>query len=527
MLPAESPPQLSATRRNLVLGAMCLALVMVISGISMLNNALPKMAEALNLGQSDQQWVIDGYTVVLAALLLVAGAIGDRFGRRGAMIGGTVVYGVATLLSSIVTSSGALIGTRFLAGVGAAFVMPGTLSTITSVFPPEGRAKAVGIWAGFAGVGGTLGQFMSGVLVDHFYWGSVFLASTTLAVVTVIAVVLFVPSTKAAEKVALDPVGAVLSAAAVGLVVLGIIEGPGHGWTSALTLGSIFGGVALAAGFVAWELRIEEPMLDPRLFRSRGLATGSVAMFFQFLAMFGFFFVGTQYMQLVLGFSALKTAVAFFPMSLVFLVISPSAATLAEKRGHRQVAGTGLVVAAGGFAVMATVQANSGYWLILVASLVMALGMSYAMTPATNAIVSSLPIEKQGVASAINDVTRELGAAFGVAIIGSSFNTGYRNSIDKHLAGLSAGDASLAHEAPATALAVANKLGGAGGRLAADAKGAFVDGLRSAVIVSAISLAIAAAYTLWRAPSRQPALGEDRVDFSESRDDDLVALAAD
>jgi Na+/melibiose symporter-like transporter len=247
-------------------------------------------------------------------------------------------------------------------------------------------------------------------------------------------------------------------------------------------------------------------------------------MFFQFLAMFGFFFVGTQYMQLVLGFSALKTAVAFFPMSLVFLILSPNAATLAERRGHRQVAGTGLVVAALGFAVMATVHANSGYWLILVASLVMALGMSYAMTPATNAIVSSLPIEKQGVASAINDVTRELGAAFGVAIIGSAFNTGYRHSIDHHLGGLSAGDASLAHEAPATALSVASRLGEAGGQLATDAKSAFVGGLRSAVIVSAISLAIAAAYTIVRAPSRREALVEDRLDTPE--DFDLVDLVA-
>jgi len=208
---------------------------------------------------------------------------------------------------------------------------------------------------------------------------------------------------------------------------------------------------------------------------------------------------------------------------MVFLVLSPSAATLSERRGQRLVAGTGLVVASGGFVILTTVSASSGYWLILVASLVMALGMSYAMTPATNAIVSSLPIEKQGVASAINDVTRELGAAFGVAIIGSAFNTGYRNSIDQHLGGLSASDASLAHEAPATALSVAGRLGDAGGRLAADAKEAFVGGLRSAVIVSAISLGIAAVYTIARAPSKRT-LSLELPDELES--EPLVGVAA-
>ena len=522
MLPAETPPQLSVARRNLVLASMCLALVMVISGVSMLNNALPQMSESLGLGQSDQQWVIDGYTVVLAAFLLVAGAIGDRFGRRGAMIGGTLLFGVGSLMSALATSSGALIGTRFIAGLGAAFVMPGTLSTITSVFPPEGRAKAVGIWAGFAGMGGTLGLFMSGVLVDHFYWGSVFLASTTLAAVTLIAIVVFVPSTKATERVVLDPIGAVLSAAAIGLLVLGIIEGPGHGWTSGLTLSSLVAGALLLAAFVAWELHTDDPMLDPRLFRSRGLATGSVAMFFQFLAMFGFFFVGAQYMQLVLGFSALRTAVAFLPMSVVFLVLSPSAATLAERRGHREVAGTGLVVAAAGFAILATVNSGSGYWLILLSSVVMATGMSYAMTPATNAIVSSLPIEKQGIGSAINDVTRELGAAFGIALIGSAFNPGYRSSIDKHLGGLSAADAGQAHEAPATALVVASRLGDAGERLASDAKVAFVGGLRAAVIASAISLGIAALYTILRAPSRAAAAA---AAFDETFEDDSLVSA--
>ena len=340
-------PALSPRRRTLVLATMCLALVMVISGVSMLNNALPNMAETLGLSQSRQQWVIDGYTVALAALLLPAGALGDRFGRRRAMIGGIIVYGIAMVWAATAGSANTLIAARVVAGLGAAFIMPGTLSTITSVFPPEGRARAVGIWAGFAGAGGTIGLFMSGVLVDHFYWGSVFVVTAVLSVVTLVALVAIVPSTKASEEVGLDPVGAVLSALAIAALVIGIIEGPDRGWSDPLTVGALVSGVALIAAVVGWELRSKAPMLDPRLFRHRGLATGSAAMFLQFLAMFGFFFVSVQYLQLVLGYGALKAAGGLFPMSMVFVVISPFAATLSQRYGLRIVGGAGLAIAAG------------------------------------------------------------------------------------------------------------------------------------------------------------------------------------
>jgi len=513
-IPISEPdvPALSARRRTLVLVTMCLALVVVVSGVSMLNNALPRLAEALSLSQSRQQWVVDGYTVALAALLLPAGAIGDRFGRKRAMIGGLVAYTLGMVWAATAGSAESLIASRVVAGLGAAFIMPGTLSTITSVFPPEGRARAVGIWAGFAGAGGTIGLFMSGVLVDHFYWGSVFVVSAVLAAVTLAALIVFVPSTRASEAVGLDPVGAVLSAFGIAALVIGIIEGPDRGWSAPLTVGALAAGAVLLTAVIFWELRSKAPMLDPRLFRHRGLATGSAAMLLQFLAMFGFFFVGVQYLQLVLGYSALTAAAGLAPMSIVFVVISPVAATLSERYGLRVVGGGGLTIAAAGFGIFLTVSASSGYWLFLVSSLILGLGMALAMTPATNAIVASLPRSKQGVASAVNDLSRELGAAFGVAIIGSAFNIGYRNSIDAHVGGLDASVAAQAHEAPATALNAAAKLGDAGQELIAHANQAFISGLRAALIVSGGAMLLGAAYVVLRAPSRSEEVLEDVLD---------------
>jgi EmrB/QacA subfamily drug resistance transporter len=509
---SEPPVPLSARRRTLVLATMCLALVMVVSGVSMLNNALPHLAESLALSQSRQQWVVDAYTVALAALLLPAGAIGDRFGRRGAMIGGIVVYGLGMVWAATAGSANALIAARVVAGLGAAFIMPGTLSTITSVFPPEGRARAVGIWAGFAGAGGTIGLLLSGVLVDHFYWGSVFVVSGLFAAVALLAVIFLVPSTKAAEQIRLDPLGAGLAALGIGSLVLAIIEGPDRGWTDPLTLVAIVAGVVLIAGFVGWELRNRFPMVDPRLFRHRGLATGSAAIFLMFLAMFGFFFIGVQYLQLLHGYSALKAGLALFPMSVVFVVISPVAATLSERLGQRVVSAAGLFIAAAGFALFLTVTPGSGFSLFLITSLVLGLGIALAMTPATNAIVASLPPAKQGIASALNDLSRELGSAFGVAIIGSAFNTGYRSSIDQHLGSLPATVAGLAHEAPATAYEAAARLPGGGQVLVVHTNTAFISGLHAALIISGAAMFLGALYVALRAPSRTEEVLEDALD---------------
>jgi predicted MFS family arabinose efflux permease len=329
-----------------------------------------------------------------------------------------------------------------------------------------------------------------------------------------IGVIAFVPTTRAEEHVALDPRGAIVSALGIGLLVLGIIEGPERGWTNPLTLTGLIGGVLLLTTFVWVELRTEEPLLDPRLFSHRGFATGSASLFLQFFAMFGFFFVSLQFLQLVLGYSTFEAALALLPMSIAILPIAAVAGTLSERYGHRLVGGAGLAVSAVGFGLFATLGTGSGALAFIAITIVIGVGAALAMTPATNAIVASLPRAKQGVASAVNDTARELGAAFGVAVLGSAFNTGYRNSIDSHLAGLPGDVARQAREAPAIAVQLASKLPG-GDALATAAREAFTTGMRYAVLVGMALLLVGTAFVWVRGASRTEELEEDDLDAIE------------
>jgi EmrB/QacA subfamily drug resistance transporter len=509
-----APASVEHEHRGWILAVMCLALVMVVAGVSMLANALPSIAADLDASQSSQQWIVDSYALVLAALLLPAGALGDRFGRRGALVAGTAIFGIGSLLSAVVGSAGPLIGLRALTGLGAALLMPGTLSTITSVFPPEERAKAVGIWAGFAGAGGTLGILVSGALLEQFWWGSIFLVTALLAALSCIGVIAFVPSTRSEEHVGLDPRGSIVSAVGIGLLVLGIIEGPERGWINPLTLVGLIGGIVFLAAFIWVELRTDEPLLDPRLFSHRGFATGSASLFLQFFAMFGFFFVSLQFLQLVLGYSTFEAALALLPMSIVILPISAVAGTMSEKYGHRLIGGIGLAVSAIGFGLFATLGTGSGFLAFMFVTIVIGAGAALAMTPATNAIVASLPRAKQGVASAVNDTSRELGAAFGVAVLGSAFNTGYRNSIDGDLTGLPVAVARQAREAPAIAVQLASRIPG-GDALADAAREAFTTGMRYAVLLGMALLAVGALFVWFHGQSRTDEILEDELDQQE------------
>jgi EmrB/QacA subfamily drug resistance transporter len=521
--PASSPPPppheaLAPRQRTLVLVAMCLALVLVIAGVSMLAVGLPAVGSSLGLSQSSLTWVADAYALTLASLLLVAGAVGDRFGRRGALLAGIVVFGAGSLLSALADSGGQLVAFRALTGIGGALIMPGTLSTITSVFPPEERARAVGVWAGFAGAGGTLGMLAAGGLLGSFAWTSIFYATAAVAAVTFFVVLAFVPTTRSSEHVGLDPLGTVLSALGIGSIVLGIMEGPIHGWSSPLTVAALVVGLGLATAFVLWELHAEHPLLDPRLFRYRGFATGSASLLVLFIALFGLFLVILQYLQLLLGYSALKSAVALLPMTGVMLPISMIAAPLSMRYGQKLVGGSGLAISALGVAFFSTLGVHSGFGPLVVAEVLLAVGIGLAMTPATNAIVSSLPAAKQGVASAVNDTTREIGTALGIAIMGSMFTSGYRSGIDGHLAGLPAGVADQAREAPGLALQAADGLGARGDALASAARDAFSSGMRLSMLVGAVFLLGAAAFVWWRGPSREQEVLEDVVDLDRDLD---------
>lgn len=500
--PAPVPRPVPASARRLVLAAMCLALVLVVAGVSSLNVALPSIARDVGATQSQQQWIVDAYALALAALLLPAGALGDRFGRKKALLVGIALFGGASLVSALVSSANALIGLRAVAGVGAALIMPGTLSTITSVFPEEERAKAVGVWAGFAGSGALLGLLVSGALLEGFWWGSVFVVTGLLAVAALVFAAVVVPETSDPEETTLDPPGALLSLFGIGGLVLGIIEGPERGWTDPLTLTGLIGGLALIGLFVAWELQARNPMLDPRLFALRGFATGSASLFLQFLAMFGFFFVSLQFLQLVLGYGTFKASLALLPMGLVVLPLSTVAASFVERYGTKLIGGTGLVLSAIGFVILSPLTADSSYLHFLAGVLVTGAGMGLAMTPATNAIVQSLPRARQGVASAVNDTARELGAAFGIAVLGSAFNSAYRSDISSHLDGVPPEAAEAAKDAPAGALVAAERLGDGGTTLVDHARDAFASGMRSALLIGAGVLALGAVFTWLRGPRR-------------------------
>ena len=516
----EPVPVLSDRRRTFVLAAMCLALVLVVAGVTMLTNALPKISSDLELSQTEQTWVVDAYALPFAAFLLIAGALGDRYGRRGALIAGTVLFGIGALLSANASASGELFAYRAIMGIGAALIMPGTLSTITSVFPAEKRARAVGVWTGFAMGGGTLGLLGSGLLLRWFWWGSIFLVATAIAAVTLVAIVLTVPSTKAGEHVGLDPAGTVLSALAVGGVVFGIIEGPEKGWTSAFTIAGLAVGLIAAAAFVLWEMRSRNPLLDPRLFSLPGFGTGAASIFIMFMAMFGFFLVSIQFLQLILGYTPLAASIGLLPQMLVMMPLAAFAAQLSVRVGQRRLTALGLLIGAIGMVWFVTIGSDSSYLQFLVGVLIVSVGIGLGMTPATMAIVSSLPPAKQGVASAVNDTAREVGAAVGVAVLGSAFNSAYRNNITPKLDGFSADVAESAREAPASAFNRADELGTAGRALRAATESAFSSGLHTAVIVSAGLMVLGALYTWWRGADASP------TEVVADLDDELAELEA-
>jgi EmrB/QacA subfamily drug resistance transporter len=514
----ESHERLTPRQRTRVLIAMCLALVLVIAGVAMMSVALPRVGTDLGLSQTNLTWVADAYAVVLASLLLFAGAIGDRFGRRRALLIGMLVYAVFSLLSAFATSGAQLISLRAITGIGAALIMPGTLSTITSVFPPAERARAVGIWAGFAGAGGTIGLLCAGWLLNSHSWQTIFYVTAVVAAITFVAILAFVPDTRAREHVGLDPLGTVFSALGIGSLVLAIIEGPMRGWSDPLTVGALVFAVAMLVGFVLWELRIDHPLLDPRLFQFRGFSTGSASLLVMFMTLFGLMIVVMQYLQLVLGYSPLKAAVSLLPMTVVLIPIAAAAAPLSERFGQKLVCGAGLVVSAVSFLTFAALGAHSGYGLLLVAQLILAVGIGLSTTPATNAIVSSLPPAKQGVASAVNDTTREIGTALGIALMGSMFNSGYRGAISGHLGRMPAQMAAQVKEAPAIALGIAAKLGPIGVPLAALTRNAFSSGLRLSMFVGAGLLLVGAIFVLAHGPSHRQEKAEDIVDLSVDRE---------
>jgi EmrB/QacA subfamily drug resistance transporter len=500
------------TRTGPVLAVISLALMTVVSAVSGLNVALPDLARETGATQTEITWVVDAYTVVFAGLLLFAGALGDRFGRRGLLVAGLAVFGVAAGLGMTTSDPHVLIGLRALMGVGAAAIMPTTLSVITTSFPVEQRPKAVGVWVGMAGGGAVLGLFGSGILLEFFSWSSFFGLNVVLATVALVGTVLVVPNSVDPHPHRLDVVGGLLSLVGVASLVFGIIEGPEQGWGDGRTLSGLALGVVALATFVLWELRVDQPMLDPRLFGNRAFSAGTLTVTAQFFASFGLFFVVLQYLQFVVGRSPLEAAVSLLPLPLVLIPLARNAPLLARRIGFRRVAPVGLALTATGLVVIAQVDVDLAYGWFALGLVLFAAGMGLAGTPATTAITESLPENKQGVASAVNDTAREIGSAFGIAILGSVLNQQYRDGMSDAVRGLPHAVAEGAQGSIAfTQSANLDRLGPAAQQLVATAQDSFVTGSSVALLVAAGVVAVTAVVVAWLAPSHtsQPE-SEDR-----------------
>ncbi|MET0147491.1 MAG: MFS transporter [Ilumatobacteraceae bacterium] len=490
------------SQRNILI-AMITALVAVLAAMSGLNVAQQEMAIELGASQGGVLWIINAYTVALAALLLPVGAIGDRFGRKPVLLAGLAVFAIATLGSLVATTTAMMIIARVLAGVGAAMIMPVTLSIITSSFPPEDKAKAIGIWAGFAGGGSMIALFVSAFMLDVLTWRWVFALPLALVAISAVMSTLFVSNSKEVSTHRFDTVGSVLSALAIGGLVLGIHEGPERGWSAPITMVALVVAVVSLLAFVAWERRTDGPLLDISAFRDRGLASGSVTLLIVFAVMFGVFLVLFPYFQAVLGWSALLSAAALLPMTVVMMPMSTIAPKIATRIGGRNTMATGVAIFAFGLVTMALrASVEGGYMSVLPGLVLIGLGMGLTMTPATQAITETLPLEKQGVASALNDTSRELGGAVGIALLGSVLAAGYKSAIEPMLAGVPVELAEPASEGIGAAFAVAANAGDQAPTIIDAAQHAFVDGWVNSMWLGVGMAAVALVYLLVRGPIR-------------------------
>lgn len=500
--PAESTIH-DARERRRVLIAVCVALMAVIASVTGLNVAQPELAVEFNASQSEVLWFINLYTISLAALLLPLGALGDRWGRKPLLLTGLTVFGVANVAAGLATSSEVMLASRFVSGVGAAMIMPVTLAVITSTFPEQERAKGIGVWTAVGGGGGLLGMYLSALLVDVASWRWLFVLPVALVLVAVAMAVRSVPNSREHAAHRFDTVGAITSVLAVLALIFAIHEGPVHGWTEPLTLFALVGGILAGVGFVVWELRQQGLLLDVRLFRQRGLAGGSVTLLAVFGVQAGIFVVLFPFLQAVLGWSALRATLALLPMALLMMLSSVLAARLVARIGSRATMATGIFLGGTGLALMASiVSVVGGYYSVVPGMLAMGLGIGLAMTPSTEAITSSLPRERQGVASALNDVTREFGTALGVALLGAILSAGYRTSIDSRLDGVPAGLADTAREGVANAVAAAPGAGSQAHALVRGAQESFVAGWHNAMWVGAAVMGILFVYILACGPRR-------------------------
>lgn len=517
MRAALRDPDLVYRRRWFTLLVLCISLIVITLDNTILNVAIPTLAHprsqrGLGATASQLQWIVDAYTLVFAGLLLTAGSLGDRFGRYRFLAFGLAVFGLGSGLSAFASSANVLIATRALMGIGGACIMPSTLSIITNVFTdPAERGKAIGVWAGVSALGIGLGPITGGFLLEHFWWGAVFIVNVPVVLVGLVLGFLLIPESSDPSHAQLDPVGALLSIVALGSILWSVIEAPGRGWTAPeILLGFVFG-LAVLAGFFAWELHSIHPMLDMHFFENPRFSAASGAITLVFLSLFGTLFLMTQYLQSVLGYSTVKAGAVLIPQAVTLMIFAPLSNVWVQRFGNKRVVATGLLIVTSALVLFTTFEPNSSALHVIAVTVVMGLGMANVMAPCTDSIMGSLPRSKAGVGSAVNDTTRQMGGAVGVAVFGSLMASHFSTSFADKLGGrIPAPLFAQVHDNVGQAIGVARQATAArpfAAQITAAANESFVSGLHIVGLVAAAITCLAAIGVALYLPAR--ALDED------------------
>ena len=465
---------------------LSMGLLVTIADTVIVNVAIPTLQRELDATSSDLQWIIDSYILVLAGLMLTMGSLADRFGRKRVMLTGLIILGASSVLAAYSENTGQLIVARTIMGLGAAMIMPPTLSIIVDVFPREERAKAIGVWAGIAAISVPLGLLVGGTLLEHFWWGSIFLFSVPIIVLALIAGVFLIPESRHETPPRMDPIGAVLSISALSLLIYALIDASSRGWLDPLIIGELAAAVAIGGIFVAYELRSSHPMLDIRLFRNPRLASGAGAATLSSVAFIGFLFILTQYFQFARDLGPFETGLGLIPLVLGFVAGTQTAPRLIARFGTKVVA-SGALILVGVFLVgLSFLQIDTPYWVIGIELSFLGIGLSNIYVSSTDAMMGAVPESNAGLGSAISNVTRQAGGAMGVAVLGSLLTSIYSKRIATAVSDLPGELAAAAQDNAGSAARVAVGLGGPiGDALREAANVAFIDAFGIAMLAAA------------------------------------------
>ena len=426
----------NAREKVIVLFTMCFALAMAMLDNTVVNVALPTISRDLRAGVSELQWIVDGYVLAFASLLLTGGILGDRYGRKKMFLGGLAIFTFASIACGLSSTTTQLILARGIQGIGAALLMPGTLSIITVTFPPQERARAIGLWAGMSALALALGPTVGGLMVEHLGWESVFFLNAPIGLVAFLVATRTVNESVSAEQRSLDIPGLALGTSTLFLVTYGLIEANEKGWSEPTIIGSLVGAAALLIGFLMWETRNPRAMMPMRFFRIPAFSAGNAVAFSVSLGMFATFFFLSLYMQAIRGYTAFQAGVRFLPMTVLIIVTAPAAGKYAQRHGSRIPMTYGLILAGSGLLVLSLLDLGTSYLLILPVFAVMGHGMGATMAPMTAAVMNAVGPERAGLGSAMTNTSREVGGVFGIALLGTILTTKLKSAIEPALTGI-------------------------------------------------------------------------------------------